>query len=96
MVDVANLTNATVQQVTNLVQPMIQTSPGWVQTIGKGINGVVGVIVPQQYLWLTAIVIAIVIGGLVVRKLRQGVLTFTALWVITSIMAFMALKYVGL
>lgn len=95
MVDVANLTNATMTQVAQITQAYTP-APGWAQSIGGMVNSVIGLIIPAQYLWLTSIVLAIVIGGLIVRKLRQGVLTFTALWVISSVMAFMALKYIGL
>ena len=98
MVDLTNMSNMTAVQMSQMsgVVQSFTPSPGWVQSIGGMITGLFATFIPAQYLWLVPIAIAIGVGGFVVRQLRQGALTFTALWIICSIMAFLALKYIGL
>lgn len=86
-----NVTNIVTQQA----GPTINQAPTWIQNIGHTISAFITQIVPGKE-WLVVLGIAGLLSWFVVKKLREGLLSLTALWAGATIVIFLALKYIGL
>ena len=97
MVNVSDAGNvsATLNTAASNAISSLTPAPGWVQTIGAWLKGLISQFLPG-WEWLIVVGIAVLVGGLVVRKLRQGMISLTTLWIIMSALTFLALKYIGL
>lgn len=94
--------NETLQNVTGSVAqavPALQSKWGMppviVQQVGGTVHNVISGVLPGRE-WLGVLVIAALLAGLVVKKLREGVISLTTLWVSATLVLYLALKYVGL
>jgi len=90
-----NVTVALNQVAIPTIQQKLGTAPAWLQMIGGTVHNVISSILPGRE-WLGVLIIAGVLAGLVVKKLREGVISLTALWAGGTIVIYLALKYAGL
>lgn len=90
-----NATSQLVTTATPAIQSTIGNAPAWLQAITSSIRSIITSILPGKE-WLVVLGISALLAGLVVKKLREGMISLTALWIGGTIVVYLALKYAGL